>query len=344
MRTSIPFCVLDRPFVVWSDDVDHDRRTFLDRVDAEFYMRAAHWLVAALDQKSLGAEDARSGKTTEADESRKDISSLSRLLWYHGVETLVMMLGAYIQVPSAVHAYFIKCRTEDILKIAQSLLKGRRLLPNRINDAQFSVVNLLRGIHLRAGWTDRDDTVQRFGEALNGMLATFVRDEHRFEYNSIKHGLRASHGSFALTVGIEERPGVEAAPDAMQLVGYSRDASFFDVPRPLRNANKEASRINFILEKVSVTWSLERVLCDLQILSVLIGNTISALQIAAGAAPGTVRFRRPENFAEWWQHYQEYYAGAVPTSSFCIDIDAAGMELPTSDDVLASYRDGAWKW
>lgn len=344
MRTSVPFCVIDRPFVVWSDDVDRDRDEFLERIDADFYDRAAQGLVyTLLEDKPHEATHEADGNQGEIDQSRKDVSSLSRLLWHHGIETLVMMLGAYIQAPAAVHAYFLKCRTDDALEMARAILKGRRPVQNKINDVPFNVENLLLGLHSCAGWPDRDDTIQRFRGALRGMLAAFTREEHRWEYNSIKHGLRASHGRFALAVGIEENPGVEASPDAMQLIGYSRDASFFDVAKPLRNASKEASRVNFNLDKVSVTWSLEKCLCDLQLLSILMGNTISALRIANGAASGTVRFRRPADAEEWWKHYEELHAGAVPTSSFGVDIDVKSTQLPTSEDVFTSYRQNTRK-
>ena len=343
MPTSVPFCIVDRSFVVWSDDVGHDCEEFLKRIDADFYDRAARRMVDALpDEVPLEAAD--ENKNEEIDQRRKDVSSLSRLLWHHGIETLVMMLGAYIQAPAAVHAYFLKCRTDDASEMARALLEGRRPLQNRISDVPFNVENLLRGLHSCAGWPDRDDTIQRFRDALRGMLAAFTREEHRWEYNSIKHGLRASHGHFALAAGIEEKPGVEAPPDAMRLIGYSRDASFFNVARPLRNASKEASRVNFKLDKVSVAWSLEKVLCELQLLSILISNTISALRIVSGTPAGTVTFKRPADAEDWWQYYEGLNAGAVPTSAFGVYIDAKGIHLPTNDDVLASYHHDTWRW
>jgi hypothetical protein len=321
--------------VVWSDDVERDLDEFLTSVDADFYDRTARALIeASSDGLSDEAEDLW----------RKDASSQSRLLWHHGIETLVMMLGAYVQAPGAVHAYFLKCRTEDALELARALLQGKRPAQNRITDAPFTLVNLLKGIHLSAVWRDVDDTLEKFARALGDILRSFAREEHRWEYNSIKHGLRAHHGKFGLAIGIQDAPGVPASADAMEMVGYSRDASFFNIAKPLRNATNQASRVNFALDKVSVAWSLEKVLCDLQLLSLLIGNTVSALRIVAGASPGTVVFKRPADADDWWDRYMNMHAGPVPTARFGPDLDVKGYKLPTGDDVMDSYRKRQWKW
>lgn len=80
-------------------------------------------------------------------------------------------------------------------------------------------MNLLNGIHLYAGWDARDAIVERFARAFGSMLHAYASEQHRWEYNSIKHGLRASHGRFGLAVGVEELPGVPAPIEAMQMVG-----------------------------------------------------------------------------------------------------------------------------
>ncbi|MGH6895503.1 MAG: hypothetical protein ACREJ5_03005 [Geminicoccaceae bacterium] len=173
---------------------------------------------------------------------------------------------------------------------------------------------------------------------MRDILSGFADKRHRWEYNSIKHGLRATHGCFALAVGIEETPGVPAPPEKLQMIGYSRDASFFDVAKPLTNATKVASKVNFRTEKVAVAWSLEKLFCELQILSLLLNNTLSALRVAAGAPPGTVIFNRPAEAEMWWDHYFSLHAGNVPTASMSTNFDARDVKLPEAKDVFASYR------
>lgn len=333
---SIPFCVVDRPFMVWGDDLAGDNVNFLERVDASLYYRTAHELLARPAHSGDGDEGV--SNLEENEQGRKDISSLSRLLWHHGMETLVMMLGAYMQAPSAAPAYFLKCRTEDAIQLAKLLLEERRPKYNRLNDTPFTLVSLLNGIHLCAGWIDRDVVVGRLARALRGMLSDYGDEEPRWEYNSIKHGLRASHGRFGIAVGVQEAPGIPAPPEDMDMVGFSRDASFFDVAKPLRNATKQASKAHFLMGKVSVAWSLEKVLCELQLLSLLLHNTVSALRIVGGSAARTVTFNKIADDELFWEFYFGLHAGNVPTATMAIDIDARKMNLPTEKQIFDSYR------
>jgi len=333
---SIPFCVLERPFMLWGDDLAIDNVHFLERIDAALYYRTAHNLLSG--SGTPAGDDQGTDDQEREDEDRKDVSSLSRLLWHHGIETLVMMLGAYMQAPTVAHAYFLKCKTEDAVSLARLLLDERRPRYSKLSGTPFTLVNLLNGIHLCAGWADRDVIVERFARALRGMLRAYADEEHRWEYNSIKHGLRASHGRFGLAIGIQEAPGIMAPPEAMEMVGFSRDASFFDVAKPLRNATKQASKVHFLTDKVSVAWSLEKVICELQLLSLLLHNTISALRIAGGAAASTLTFNKVADDEEFWKVYFGLHAGNVPTATMTIDIDARGMRLPTEKQILDSYK------
>lgn len=332
--TSIPFCVVEKPFMVWGDDLAADNRQFLERVDAALYYRTAHRMFA---ESPLCEGDDEDDDPMGEDPGRKDVSSLSRLLWHHGIETLVMMLGAYMQAPTAAHAYFLKCKNEDAVSLARLLLDERRPRYNRLSDTPFTLVNLLNGIHLCAGWADKDVVLNRYSRALRGMLRSYADEKQRWEYNSIKHGLRASHGRFGLAVGIQEAPGIAAPPEAMEMIGFSRDASFFDVAKPLQNATRQASKVHFLTDKVSVTWSLEKVICDLQLISLLLHNTISALRVAGGAPANTVTFNKVAEDEQFWEVYFDLHAGNVPTATMTLDIDARTMTLPTEKQIKDSY-------
>ena len=100
MRTSVPFCVIDRAFVVWSDDVERDNKSFLENVDSFFYIRASREFIGTDDDMVPVGE-------IDQDQARKDVSSLARMLWHHGTEMLVMLLGAYVQAPDAAYAYVL---------------------------------------------------------------------------------------------------------------------------------------------------------------------------------------------------------------------------------------------
>jgi hypothetical protein len=334
--TFVPFCVIEKPYMIWAADAPADNEHFLKCLDANLYYRMAHNIIGANQPHEEAKQPAT--KNVEGDQDRKDVSTLSRLLWHHGVETLVMLLGAYIQAPSAVHAYFLKSKTEDAVQMANLLLLEESPKYHRLEGAPFSLVSLLNGIHRCAGWQQHDVILERFARALRYMLSDYVDDNHRAEYNSIKHGLRASHGRFALAVGIEDVPGTPAPPEAMHTVGFSRDASFFEIVKPLTNATKQQSKINFMTEQVSVSWSLERVLMDLQLLSFLLHNTVSALRIAAGAPPKSVTFNKVADDEKFWSLYLQIGSGGVRTTSFAPVIDASDILLATDKQVFDSYK------
>lgn len=334
--SSIPFCVIEKPYMIWAADVRADNEHFLNSLDADLYYRMAHNIIGA-PQPDEEAEDAATDEDGD-DQDRKDVSTLSRLLWHHGMETLVMLLGAYIQAPSAVHAYFLKSKTEDAVQMAGFLAREECPKYHRLEGAPFSLVSLLNGIHRCAGWQQHDTIVERFARALRYMLSDYVDEKHRAEYNSIKHGLRASHGRFALAVGIQEAPGIPAPPEAMQMVGFSRDASFFEIVKPLGNATKQQSKINFMTEQVSVAWSLEKVLMELQLLSLLLHNIVSALRITAGAPTGSVTFNKVAEDEEFWEMYFQIGSSGVPTASFAPVIDARHISLATDKQVFGSYK------
>jgi hypothetical protein len=313
--------------MIWGVDIAADNARFLEHIDANLYYRIAQMIVSGPGED--GADD---------DKTRKDDSSLARMLWHHGVETLVMMLGAYIQAPDAAHAYFLKCKTEQAIKIGEMLLVETKPRYNRLNQGPFTLSALLNQIHQSVVWKERDISIERFENALRKMLAEFTSEQHRWEYNSIKHGLRASHGSFGLAVGVEHIFGVAPPDEEMQMVGYSRDASFFNVARPLHFATDQQSRVNFQTEMVSVSWSLEKVICELQILSLLLHNTVSALRIAGGAKAGTITFNKVANGEAFWAQYLSLQSGSIPTASMRAEINARQLQLGTDKQVFDSYR------
>jgi hypothetical protein len=263
------------------------------------------------------------------------------MLWHHGVETLVMLLGAYMQAPRAAHAYVLKCKTENVVEIGEILLQERLPKYHRLTNAEFTLANLMRGIHRCSGWADLDDMTERFTDALRRMLADFTTDKHRWEYNAIKHGLRASHGGFSLAAGIEETRGTPAPLEAMEMVGQSQDSSFFHVAKPLQNATKSEAKRHFSTERVAVTWTLERVLIELQLLSIMIHNVASALRVAMGAEPGMVQFKRIANDHEIWNTYNSLNECTVPNISFSAVIQGNRGKMHSDKEIFASYKAGS---
>lgn len=329
---SYPFCVGERPYVLWSASLAAERGQFLNSLDTDFYDRWVHLLMQATDRGNDLTEEQRGA----------DHSSMVRLLWHHGMETLLMLLGAFMQAPSAPHAYFVKCRSADVLELADSLLSDNPLRYMRLTYESFTLSGLLMLIHKCAPWAEDEVTSDRFWSSLVDMLADYTMPQSRWEYNGIKHGLRARHGRFLMRVGVEETHGVAPPEQAFRTLGYFDSSSAFHVPKALEGATKQQSRVNFALDHVTVPWSLDRALCELRIISMLANNVASALKVTNGATPDTCRYLRMAE-QEWWDSYQSVRHSGMKSSTFGVVIEAL-PELPSDQHVHQSYERGSWSW
>ncbi len=332
------FCVLNRPYMVWSDDVDRDLSTFLEKMDTNFHNRMAHSVIRGLFNDMENLESLPRNSTPDTKSTSKDYASLVRIFWHHGIETLLLILGSLVQAPHSVHAYFLKCRNEDLSEIADLLLFEKTFNYSRLADTKVTISKIMRAISTQSGWNDGNLTADRFEKSFRDMLRRYLTPEHRQEFNSLKHGMRAYHGEFTLTVGVEDEPGKMAPPENMQCVGHSKDTSFFGVSEPLLNASKSQSKIHFSVADVSVSWSMEKVLCDLQLISLMIGNIVSYLKILNGAQPGSVNFTRPADAEVWWNNYDKQSSPGVTTSKFCAIFNASEIDLPTYQNIVDAYK------
>ena len=329
----IPFKVIDRPYVVWSYDPSAENAEFLESIDSDFYHRTI--------KNHFCDEEGKLRFDPQDYEARKDISSLARLIWNHGLETLVTLLGAYVQAPHAVHGFFLKCENKDCRQIAKYLLVGRIPESNCLPLPNFNFDAFVRGIHAKTIWVNDEATMRNFSRALRDMLHEYDRDDFRAEYNSIKHGLRAHHGRFAMAFGLQEAPGKPAPEENMTMISDSPDGSHFLTTKTFPNLTKKLAREQFSLQRSSVGWSLEKTLFDIQLFSSLIGNIVAALKIAMGAMPGSLQFFRPDVDAEWWRAYFDEQGPDVQSCSFSIDIELTQNFDDAEKQAARFYREKA---
>jgi len=331
----VDFCVIDRPFAVWSWDIIAESRAFLEGVDHNFYLRIAKKILS--DENLIFDDNAELGMNEI--KSRKDIAAISRLLRHHGIETLIMLWGALLQAPHAPHAYFLKCKTEDTRALARLFIRDECPKFLRTKNSSLKFMDIVNGIHARTPYCDDDVYLQRLGKVARSLIASAADDDDRDEFNSLKHGLRTRHGGFQLQVGVEDTPGVPANESDMVVLGASNDASWFNVARPLLNATNVESRVNFEIGHTTLPWSLAKTICDLQLLSILIGNTVSTLLIGCGAPPSTVQFHRLVDAEEWWERYETMGHTGIMRWSMANNIDAGVVHVRSAEDVIDSYSE-----
>jgi len=277
------FAVAGRPYCCW--DYDHVERglEFLDGFDTEYFE-----MVAGLCLQDFEAPD---------DQLRASV--LLRTTYHQAVETLLSLLGAALQAPLAIPAWFTLCSTGDLTSLAASLRDGRSVL-TWSGAQRVSFHELSERVHGMA-WPDEDgedSTAARFGKFWRGLSGELLDESARAEYNALKHGNRVRPGGFTLAIGLEETPGVAAPPEAMRSLGGSQFGSTFFTSERV-GSSKEHIRAH----RRSVNWSPEVLAKRLVLISMSLKNVVGSLRCALGIDPSTVEFVRPvplDVFEEVW--------------------------------------------
>ena len=267
------FAVADNPFCCW--DFDHPGRTldFLEGIDPDHFGTLSTLFAGGLETDDEIA-----------------ISIALRTTYQQGVETLMSLLGAAVQAPSAIPAWIAHCQTNDLKDVVGRLRDGRPML-TQVGRKSVSFLDLSEHIH-RFAWADESgdtSTAARYGRFWRQLSTEFLDETARAEYNALKHGNRVVGGGFTLAIGVEEVPGVPAPAEAMRPMGGSRFGSTF-----LVSERVGISKHHIRTRHTSINWSPEALALRLGLISMSIANVIGALRCGLGADPTTVEFVRPD--------------------------------------------------
>lgn len=269
--TGYVFAVGDRPFCCWEWDLPERNLQFLESLDTGYYGYVADLCIAELDT-----------------DSGMSASIVLRGAYHQAVETLISLLGAYVQAPAAVPAWLTRSQTSDLEAVAQALLDGLPLLTQ--GGRQRVILGMLAAEILRFCWADEegeDSTSARFARFWTLLCGDLLDPKQRAEYNAIKHGLRVAPGGFTLSIGVEDTPGV-AATDMRSKGGSIHGTSF------LRSEKVGESSHHFRLRRASLNWSAVAMAQRLTLISMSINNVVGALRCGLGVDPTTVTFLRPD--------------------------------------------------
>ncbi|GEM_PF-2562971 len=145
--TGYVFAVNRTPYCSWEWDLEERNLRFLESLDTGYYGYVADLCISELES-----------------DSKLSASIVLRGAYHQAVETLVSLLGAYVQAPEAVPAWLTKASTLDLEEVAQLLLDGRPLLTQ--GGRQSATLDQL-GHHVHQFcWTDEsgpDSTAARYG-------------------------------------------------------------------------------------------------------------------------------------------------------------------------------------
>jgi hypothetical protein len=233
----LPFAVIDKVFCVWEHDLPARNKEFLESLDPKYF----RFVAQTCDPVAHPAEAQRA-------------AAVLRITYFHAIETLFSLLGAFLQAPECVPAWIAKATTGDLRELVRRIRTGDDLiLPGGRQSVTFEEVSAR--VHSVAFKSDEPlgATADRFAQ-LWIRLATEMPDVVNIdEYNSLKHGFRVGLGGFSLRTGVEPELGVPPAPEEMQSLGQSSFGStFFKVQRIVDDRPQHIR-----IRRQSVNWNTD---------------------------------------------------------------------------------------
>ena len=288
------YFVLNRPYCLWSSACASDNDDFIKSVNSKFYGRMSKQL---------------SRRNLANDRTRAETGGIARIFWHHAIETFLTLVGATLQGPRATHSYFHMCRNDDLREIGRLIQLGERLPVELIKFNKPGWPGIFEAIFSLTPWHEDGMTAEFFTRFIKEAVGSFLSDLHRLEYNSLKHGMRVNVGASRLEIG----PSKGEPDQAKKFVIGSKDSSHLLAIKPVPNVSKRAAKIHHQIERVTLGWSLERTIQDLDILAMAIDNQRSILRHILGEATNKLRFVRPGFNA---QGKEEYFAQRPQLNNF----------------------------
>lgn len=285
---SIVYAVLNEPYCLWDADSRSRNLSFLKGIDAEYFSYLA---------KIMG--DELSGK-----ETRMRAAASIRLGFYHGIETLFLLLGALLQAPDCVYAWITQCTPSQLRELLKKINESdsELLKKLRIEPLSWDQISKAVMIYSNPDKNKAERNCELFGLLWKRLAHEYLNENQIMEYNSLKHGFRVGHGGFSLSVGSEHKPGVSPLPEEFTLLGRSDFGSRFYVIE--RVGGEKKSNKSRASKQVFMNWNVEGSAAALQLIAMSIRNVVSALQILNGTNASEVRFTRPiddNDFDKPWE-------------------------------------------
>lgn len=169
------FSVEEKPFCVWmTEETNH---SFLNGIDTDYF-----WYLAETH-----------GKQLEGEHKLKSAISL-KLAYYQGIETFFMLLFAAVFAPKGVPGWLLKCRTEQLREILQSVKEGKppKFPYIELEGWSWKYLSELITNVLFENAENKDQLIGWFSEMWEKFANDFCQKHTIAEYNSIKHGFRVN--------------------------------------------------------------------------------------------------------------------------------------------------------
>lgn len=266
------FFVGSRPQVMWAWDLDDRNLRFLRGIDPGYFTHIA----------------SSQGELLESD-SRHFAAAALRVAYGQALETLFALAAAALQAPQCVVGWMLSYRNDELFEVVRGMTTGQPGVPRDPSVADPSIDALAASVMNATQYEQdkRDQLARNFARIWRRWSSEFLDERATSEYNSFKHGMRASLGGFNLAIGPEEVPGVPAAPETMRSLGGSIFGSTFYCAEQLDG------RLHQFPRRTMRNWSPIGMAHGLQLMAMSIQNIVSYLRIIGGDKPESCRFNTP---------------------------------------------------
>ncbi len=269
------FTVGDKPYCAWYGKGTTE--AFLRGIDTQYFQYLAETHAQSFD----------------GEHKEKAVIALVTA-YHHGLETLFMLLFATLQAPNCIVGWLLKCESNGLQKFVKGASAGE--LPfiwkwKLEKDSWEGISGLINGMVFNG----RDDCIKMqecFARVWEKLASDYTEKYFKDEYNSFKHGFRASIGS-GPTLSFHSQNQPKENPS---LVLSSDYGSWFNVVKELEGV-KQGSHLDhhFVLEHCHVNLEPQTIASALCMISMSINNIVAFLRIIHDFPPEQIQCMRPVN-------------------------------------------------
>lgn len=297
---------------------DAANRHFLEGIDPSFWAYQA-----IVHGQQLEAEDK---------EHRQQAATALRLVYGQGVETLFGLIGAITQCPSFPLAWLMQYTNLELRTVVQKIHHRRGGLPSPLK-ARPSWSAIADAVFERLPEPTRTEMTQEFARLWHRLAAGFLDDTFEPEYNSLKHGMRAHVGGFAVAIGPARGTGTRTADDGpMKTIGACEYGSTYWE----RTRKIPGFRLTYELGfRMSCAWSPQQFVAALPLIGMSIQNLVSRALVVAGDDPRTRQWIRPTDADAFDRPWRDH--PSITHISFGATTDVGGWKEPTADEIRITY-------
>jgi hypothetical protein len=311
-----PIIIYDQPLVFWESAPYEYQRVFLETVDSSYFTYHSQVHAGELDGKNA-----------------RQAAVALRATYSQCLETLFALIGAAIQAPWCPAGWILRYKNKQVEHLIADINSQHPV----INAHGYACCTWDAVSNIIYPWPvegiDRSQLIAASTMAMRSFAKDFIDPIYQEEYNSLKHGLRARSSPWFLSFGLEDTPGVPAAPERMRTVATSSYGTSY-----LRPENIKPHQ--WRLETQRSNWTPHDFALRIPLAVQLIENTITYLKIENGFDPKELQIRGLTEGQVSTQLSRRAHSDSVRWS-IGPNIGAEMLDDISRDEILLHYREFA---